>query len=377
LTQAARELGFVANGAPAGAIGACAHGEFEVCTRIVMAHEPQRIPGTISNLQLLAHVSAMDALGVDTARILEMVGLRRECFADPGGRFPTGLQFALWDATLKLTGDPAIGLRVGQRMSCDAFGAFGYALTHSGSLRELIGRAQKFARLIDDLGCVDVLSQGELVRVRLSRACGYPIADQAVDCLFAAVVGMSRQLFSFAEPMPSRARLAHRPWMDVATYEQYLGCPVELDAAHHEMEGPAAWLDLRPTHADPKLGQLLHEHATLMLERLPQGDPLLQSVRAQLSLRLAQGDVGLATLARALHMSERTLRRRLSEHGTSYQALLDELRAEVACKLVERAAQPFDVIAQQIGFADTSSFFHAFKRWTGKTPAQFRREQRA
>jgi AraC-like DNA-binding protein len=75
-------------------------------------------------------------------------------------------------------------------------------------------------------------------------------------------------------------------------------------------------------------------------------------------------------------MSERTLRRRLSEHGTSHQAVLDQLRAEVACKLVERAAQPFDVIAQQIGFADTSSFFHAFKRWTGKTPAQFRREQR-
>ncbi|HKP58874.1 MAG TPA: helix-turn-helix domain-containing protein [Polyangiales bacterium] len=103
---------------------------------------------------------------------------------------------------------------------------------------------------------------------------------------------------------------------------------------------------------------------------------LLADVRAQLSERLAQGDVGLGSLARALHMSQRTLRRRLSEHGTSYQTLLDEVRAGVARKLVEQAAQPFELIAHQTGFADTSSFFHAFKRWTGKTPAQFRRERR-
>ena len=117
-------------------------------------------------------------------------------------------------------------------------------------------------------------------------------------------------------------------------------------------------------------------HEPQRIEKVPECDPLLQRVRAQLSARLAQGDVGLAPLARALYMSERTLRRRLSDHGTSYQTLLDELRSEVACKLVEQAAQPFDSIARQIGFADTSSFFHAFKRWTGKTPVQFRKEQR-
>lgn len=121
---------------------------------------------------------------------------------------------------------------------------------------------------------------------------------------------------------------------------------------------------------------MLQEHATLLLEKLPPPDPFLSSVRAELSARLSQGDIGLATLARALHLSERTLRRRLGDQGTSYQTLLDELRASVACRLISQDAQSVDVIAQQVGFSDTSSFFHAFKRWTGKTPAQFRRDQR-
>jgi len=80
---------------------------------------------------------------------------------------------------------------------------------------------------------------------------------------------------------------------------------------------------------------------TLSNAHRPEADPFLQSVRAQLALRLSQAEVGLASLAR---------------------------------EMMAQAAEPVAVIAQQVGFADTSSFFHAFKRWTGKTPAQFRRE---
>src|SRR5262245_24909504 len=183
-----------------------------------------------------------------------------------------------------------------------------------------------------------------------------------------SIAGLSRQLFpQHGMPQSACARLAHAGSVDVATYEACFGCKVELNAAHHEVEGPAEWLDASMSSADPKLGQVLQEHARLLLEKLPPPDPFLQSVREQLSSRLSQGDIGLATLARARHTSERTLRRRLAEHGTSYQALLDELRASVACKLIEQDGQPVDVIAQQVGFSDTSSFFHAFKRWTGKT----------
>jgi len=72
-----------------------------------------------------------------------------------------------------------------------------------------------------------------------------------------------------------------------------------------------------------------------------------------------------------MHTSERTLRRRLSEHDTSYLSLLDELRAALARKLLQEPALTIDDVAQRLGFSDTSSFFHAFKRWTGSTPSSF------
>ncbi|HKU36659.1 MAG TPA: AraC family transcriptional regulator, partial [Polyangiales bacterium] len=332
-----------------------------------MAHEPQGTPGTLSNSQLVAFLSALDGLGIDSARVLERGGVPPERYADPAGRIPAGLFFGLWGAAREVSGDPAIGLRVGQRMSFDALGGFGYLLTHSLTLRELIEHAAKFVRLADDHTRIELHERGELACVRVQRAGGYPV--EGIDSLFVSIAQVSRRLFP--QHMPSRracARLAHAGSVDVATYEAYLGCRVELNAAHYEVEGPAEWLEERISEADPKLGQVLHEHAKLLLEKLPPPDPFLQSVREQLTARLSQGDVGLATLARALHLSERTLRRRLADQGTSYQTLLDELRAKVACKLIEQDGQPVDVIAQQVGFSDTSSFFHAFKRWTGKTP---------
>jgi AraC-like DNA-binding protein len=125
------------------------------------------------------------------------------------------------------------------------------------------------------------------------------------------------------------------------------------------------------------ISALLHQHAAALLEALPDADALVQTARSKLLSQLAGGEVGLGTLARSMHMSERTLRRRLSERGTSYQALLDELRSTQARTLIGHGAEPVDRIAQRLGFADTSSFFHAFKRWTGQTPAQFRRTIRA
>jgi AraC-like DNA-binding protein len=110
---------------------------------------------------------------------------------------------------------------------------------------------------------------------------------------------------------------------------------------------------------------------------LSEADSIVQTVRSKLMSQLAGGEVRLGALARSMHMSERTLRRRLSERGTSYQELLDDLRSTQARKLVSHGAEAVEQIAQRLGFADTSSFFHAFKRWTGQTPAQFRRTVRA
>lgn len=346
-------------------------------TRVVTSPGPKRLVGSISNLQLIAHFNSLEKLGVDVGRVLERLGWSRESFADPNGRCPASIAIPMWQVTREVSGDPAIGLRSGERIWFDSLGGYGYMLSHSATHRELLERADKFIRLVDDLCRIETHELGDRALLRLTCRGDYPIADEAVDCLFAAIVTWIQTCFSSEQCSLMTVRFEHPPRMERERYEEMLGCPVELDSEQNELEFPSAWLDEAVPRADPKLGLVLQEHATHLLDELPEADSFLHDVRAQLTTRLSQNDAGgLPALARALAMSERTLRRRLAEHGTSYQLLLDELRSKLARKLVEQGSEPFDVIAEQVGFSDTSSFFHAFKRWTGTPPAQYRRTRR-
>lgn len=339
-----------------------------------MARAVPSTPGTLSNLQLIAFIHALDRVGIDTDRVLAKVGLQRDQ-VDPKGRSTQAIDFPLWNAAVEISGDPAIGLRAGEHISYAALGGYGYLLRNSETLEQLLQRASEYIRLIDDLCVLETRVEGELAITRLSRS-GFALPPQAIDCAFAAITRVSRELAGrgFAH---TRVRMAHASPIDPATYEQYFGCPVELDAPHYELEASKVWLTQRPHLADARLGEVLEQHAQTMLESLPiEIDSLLATARTKLMAQLECGKLGLGELARAMHMSERTLRRRLSERGTSYQTLLDALRSEQARKLVRRGAESVDHIAERLRFADTSSFFHAFKRWTGQTPAQFRREGR-
>lgn len=337
-----------------------------------MAQAFENIPGTVSNLQLIAFVHTLDRLGVDANRVLAKAGLKRDQL-DPKGRSALAIDFPLWNAAVEVSGDPAIGLRLGKHISYAALGGYGYLLRNSETFEKLLERASEYIRLIDDLCVLETRVEGDYVITRMSRGGGYPMSPQSVDCAFAAIAAVSRELGGPGF-VHTRVRLAYASAIDRATYERYFGCPVELDAQYHELEAPKRWLHQTPHLADARLGEVLEQHAQSLLESLPSEiDTLLQTAREKLAAQLEGGEVGLGALARAMYMSERTLRRRLSERGTSYQALLDELRATQARKLVGHGGEPVDRIAQRLGFADTSSFFHAFKRWTGQTPAQFRR----
>jgi AraC-like DNA-binding protein len=124
--------------------------------------------------------------------------------------------------------------------------------------------------------------------------------------------------------------------------------------------------------ADPALALVLEEHMQRLLEGLPTQDPFVHRTCGELLQALQRGAASLEVLADALHVSPRTLRRRLEEHGTSYKTLLDELRRELAFHYVGRSGEPTDAIAARLGFTEPSTFYRAFKRWSGTTPALYR-----
>lgn len=141
-----------------------------------------------------------------------------------------------------------------------------------------------------------------------------------------------------------------------------------MNAASFPVEGLSRPL----VDADPALCAMLELHADRMLARLPQGQPLLDDLRRWIAQHLADGELSLPTAAKSLGLSERTLRRRLQVRGTSFQALLDEARAQAASEYLAGTDLAVEEIAFLLGFSEASAFRRAYVRWHGRAIPQRR-----
>jgi AraC-like DNA-binding protein len=109
------------------------------------------------------------------------------------------------------------------------------------------------------------------------------------------------------------------------------------------------------------------------LAKYPQEDTLIERLRTIIKEELNGGDASLERIAHQLGMSGRTLQRKLRDHRTSHQELLDEMRKDLAMRYLREPEMAICEVAYLLGFSESSALHRAFKRWTGMTPSEFRR----
>jgi AraC-like DNA-binding protein len=140
---------------------------------------------------------------------------------------------------------------------------------------------------------------------------------------------------------------------------------IELDTTFVDRENPKA---------DPALSRVIERHAESLLAGRP--NPVASTperVRQLFASALGEGEVGLSSIAQKLKMSERSLQRRLADEGVSFDSLLDEVCRELAQRYLADPKIAVSEVAYLLGYSEPSPFHRAFKRWTGKTPAELRR----
>jgi AraC-like DNA-binding protein len=130
--------------------------------------------------------------------------------------------------------------------------------------------------------------------------------------------------------------------------------------------------------ADPLLSRVVVRHAEALLAERPAAETTAGTVRRMLTRLLGDDEAGcsLTAVSASLHMSERSLQRRLADEGVSFDALLDELRRELALRYLADEKVAIAEIAYLLGYSEPSAFHRAFKRWTGTTPAEARQQRR-
>jgi AraC-like DNA-binding protein len=189
-----------------------------------------------------------------------------------------------------------------------------------------------------------------------------------------AEIALGVRFLAGASLVARAVRFKHAPPRDTREHAMVFGCPIAFDAAHTEIVFDDQVLEARMPHANEAFFAIFEQQIERALARLPRASSAGDDVRAAARAALASGDCTLSSAARALGTSTRTLQRRLEREGTSFGAIVEALRRELATAYLDRGL-PIPEVASLLGYADTTAFHHAYRRWTGTSPS--RRHPRA
>jgi AraC-like DNA-binding protein len=328
---------------------------------------------TTSASTLRLFVEALQALGADWRAILRSAGVEPAELQDPEARLPQDRFERVFVAARDATGDPCIGLHTGEGVHAHAVNLLGYLLLSSATLGAGLRRVDRYQRVLTNEPWVAVLDSGSSVRLRVGAARGDPAFRQVHAEYTAALILHLLGWVSESRIDPLEASFAHEAACDPADYQRVLRCPVEFGGGQSELVLDAETLARPSLHADRALARVHEEFGEMLLARASHPE-LTRRVRHALAERLESEAADLAAIARQVGMSARSLQRRLAEEETSFRALLDEMRRELARHHLERRATPIEAIAYLTGFSEPSAFTRAVRRWFGRTPARMREE---
>jgi len=326
---------------------------------------------TTLNTWAICVARTLDARGIDSSKLFAEAGLDPVVMRDPNGRYPVSRMCRMWKLAVQASGDPCIGLHAAEYVQPTTFHSLGLAVLASQSLEDALRRGARFSRIVSNAVDVFVEDTPEGIRQIVRFREDIPQVDEAIDLFMASTLKMGH-ILTGGKAQPIRLKLRRRatPEMEIE-FRGFFMAPIEFAAAENSFL-IAHDLARRPLPmANPALAR---QNDQVVMEYLAKfdGARVSEKVRAELISRLPAGEPSRADVATALHFSEKTLQRRLRDEDTSYQAILDETRRELAQQYLREGRASVCEITFRLGFSDQSSFTRAFKRWTGRAPGAFR-----
>ena len=200
------------------------------------------------------------------------------------------------------------------------------------------------------------------------RRLGMRLSNEAT---IASITSISRQV-STKEFKPIAVYFKHLAPESIAGHEAYFGCPVHFESDRDALLVSSETLQTPNKLGDETISKFFDKHLEAELSKLEDDSSLDRRVRIQVSQSLSEGVPTISDVAGHFGMSGRTLQRRLSNRGYSYQILVDESRRQLAERLLQQTDYSLAEVAFMTGFSKQSAFTRAFKRWAGQTPRSFR-----
>lgn len=263
-------------------------------------------------------------------------------------------------------------LRIGTTMRSDEYGAFGLAWKSAPDLRGSYVRSERYGRVLGSAETYSLEQSAEGLFLSLEKegdgSLGMLLSNEAS---LSAVVTISQEV-STAPFVPQAVFFKHAPRGDTSVYTAHFGCPVHFESGRDALLVSEDSLAAPNKLGDETIAKFFDRHLEQELAVRSDENSLDKRVRLTVVQLLSEGVPTLSLIASRLGMSARTLQRRLSDQGQSFQNLVDLARQELAQQLLRDTDYSLAEIAFLTGFAEQSGFTRAFKRWAGQTPRSYR-----
>jgi AraC-like DNA-binding protein len=314
------------------------------------------------------------AHGIQPARLYASVNFDPSVLLDPDNRIPFAQLVALYEKAAELTGDHNFGLHLGQNINPTAFDVVGYCALNSPTLGAAFARVARYHSIWTDGALFTLETSNDTSAIVYSYA-DTSIKDhrQDAEMTLATVTTLCRNIAS-PDFAPTTVEFQHDAPRDTEEHIKLFRCPVEFRASSNKLTFPSSFLSLPIAKADASLCAVLDRHAEELLAKFPPRDSLVEQVRSIITNELRGGDPSLERVADELSLTPRTLQRKLQELGTSHNELLDHMHRQLAMRYLGEREMAICEVAYLLGFSESSSFHRAFKRWTGVTPKEYRRD---
>jgi AraC-like DNA-binding protein len=322
---------------------------------------------------------AVLSFGQDPAPLLEQYGLDAARLGEAGARLSIPRYMRLGHSAIQLTGEPALGLRMGQVSRISQAGLAGVAAAQAPTVREAARTLIRFEALYGSnyRGHSSFHEDADGAWLRFYSISPYNDYNRfVVDSILSSWL----QQLSTVAGSALRAEKMDIEFEAPAYAAQYVPLsehPVNFGAGVNQLRLSQHSLGLRNPEHCPSTWRHLVLLCERELEQLTRTRNLRERITGLLGPLLNGGrEPGLEEVAARLKLPTWTLRRKLADEGTRFRAILNDTRRDLAMTYIRDTELAFGEIAYLLGFASAEAFQRAFKRWNGQTPGEFRRSQR-
>jgi AraC-like DNA-binding protein len=308
----------------------------------------------------------------DPAPLFARAGIDMREATDPNARISTTRMQTLWGLAVDATGNPCLGLVAAHQFQPAALHGLGFAWLASDTLYDAFGRLVRYHRLINAAVDFRLEDSGDtidlVIQVPQDLLAGvYASVDNAI----ASFLRMTR-ITACKHVMPVHVMLERPEPSCRGEFEEMFGPSIEYGAPANRLCFDKALVTGHLPTALPELARMNDQTVIDYLARFDR-DNITMQVRARIIEQLHDGRPNQEAIAKTLHVSLRSLQRRLKDEATSFQELLDTIQHELALQYIRDSRRSIGEITYLLGFSEPSNFTRAFKRWTGLSPAAFRK----